>query len=67
MLSFLVIYVYLQHPHWGFVNYRGWVRSDLHMCGGEGRFLLLLILAGSFPGLMGGPNSGRGVKSGFRY
>lgn len=29
----------------GVVSYRRLVRSDLYMCGGEGRTLLLLILA----------------------
>ena len=45
----------------GIVSYRWWVRSDLHMRRGEGRSLLLLILAGSFPGFVGWSDSGWGV------
>ena len=39
------------------VNCRWLVRSELHVCGGREAFLLLLVLTGSFPGFVGGPNS----------
>ena len=47
---FLGLGLYYPVPSFiGTVKFRRWVRSDVHLCRGEGQNLLLLILAESLP------------------
>ena len=67
MVRFLGICVVVHDPRMGAVSCRRGVRSDLHVCRERGGALLLLILAGSFPGFVEGSDSGWGVWRLIRY